>query len=194
MRAARVKPPKENPAAPPPALPDPARRTGATGALEGGVGVALKKRGRWRVLPALDLAGKLSSQQIQVLLTRGRRCVQLGYQLLKLSSHAWVEFAITDLGDEGILRVSGAGAASGEVILIGPLDRGPQDADDRDFATGGAGHLTAHGVDVVGQPFVKAACGRNVVVPAVHQDENVVGSVDDSSCRFELCGVMHRTV
>ena len=113
---------------------------------------------------------------------------------MKLSSHAWVKFAITDLGDEGILRVSGAGAASGEVILIGPLDRGPQDADDRDFATGGAGHLTAHGVDVVGQPFVKAARGRNVVVPAVHQDENVVGSVDDSSRRFDLRGVMHRTV
>jgi len=72
--------------------------------------------------------------------------------------------AITDLGDEGILRVSGAGAASGEVILVGPLDRRPQDTDDRDFATGGAGDLTAHGVDVVGQPFVKAECGRNVVV------------------------------
>ena len=36
--------------------------------------------------------------------------------------------------------------------------------------------------------------GSAVTVLTVHQDENVVGSFDDSSCRFDLCGVVHRTV
>ena len=70
-----VKPPTENPAAPPPAHSGPGQPTGATGPLEGGVGVALRNEGGGASSSPSISSGKLSSQQIQVLLTRGRRCV-----------------------------------------------------------------------------------------------------------------------
>ena len=113
------------------------------------------------------------------------------YQLSELSGHLGIEFPVTDLGDERALRASGACTASGHIVVIGPLDRRPEDPDDGDVTTRGSGNPVPYAVDRCRSTFRRDVVRQACRCSNRGADQHIVSFGHDFLRRFDLGEVMH---